>query len=101
MSNLNIVRENAEAYKNIEEFFMSFYGQQADANDVISAIEDYKRSTSDHDGRLLLSEAKLLLEQGLDETALKELVDKEWLTQGGGVISEVLPRLNDYLTQRS
>jgi len=36
MSNLNTVREDPEAYKNIEEFFMSFYGQQADANNITS-----------------------------------------------------------------
>jgi len=41
----------------------------------------------------------LLLEQGLDETELRELVDQEWLTQGGGVISEVLSRISDYLAQ--
>lgn len=100
MSNLSKVKENPESYKNIEEFFMSFYGQQADANDVISAIEDYKRSTSDHDGKLLFSETELLLEQGLDEAELRELVDQEWLTQGGGVIGEALSKISDYLVQR-
>jgi hypothetical protein len=90
----------------IREFFLSYYGVQADdPNDVRPAIDDYVRSRDDdHDGALLMAEVDDLIERNFPEGVLSELIEKKWLSQGGvrkyGTFANLLLAVRDYLRSK-